>query len=212
MKQYQAYLFDWDGTLCQTLQVWLDILRSHYNKYDLHPTDAQIAALFGDWRAAEKLGLDAKSTDTFIAELEEISHAAIQKAPLYPQARETLQALQADGSKKLALVTSSIRKTIDTVLEHHNILEYFQSVVTGDDVTSHKPDPESLRFAAQQLGVDISDCVMIGDSDKDMLAAKNAGCDSILFYPPQHHLFHDKEYLTGLQPTHVITQLSQILS
>jgi phosphoglycolate phosphatase-like HAD superfamily hydrolase len=52
---------------------------------------------------------------------------------------------------------------------------------------------------------------MLGDSDKDLQAAQNAKTDSLLFFPKEHHLFHDRGQLEGLQPTHVVTSWRELI-
>lgn len=210
MKDYEAYLFDWDGTLSQTLDVWLRVLRTLYNKYGLYPSDTEIAQLFGDWEAAEKLGLASEKLPDFVKELEGAAHHAVSRATLYPGAKETLISLREQG-KKTALITSSVRVTIDAVLGHHDLVELFDVVITGNDVTEHKPNPESLLYTIKELGVSADESIMIGDSDKDILAAKNAKIDSMLFYPSSHETFYNKSYLQGLNPTYVIDNLRNII-
>ncbi len=210
MKEYQAYLFDWDGTLATTLDTWLKIIKQNYKKYGLFPDDATITADFGDWRAAEKRGLAPEKVDAFVEDLRKLAHNTIQSAPLYPHAKETIAKLRASG-KKTALVTSSTRETIDAVLEHHDLVDLFDIVVTGSEVENHKPHPESLAFAMKELGVSKPDSVMIGDSDKDLLAASNAGIDSILFFPDSHQTFHNRTKLEALNPIAVIADLQELV-
>ncbi|RTK94961.1 HAD family hydrolase [Candidatus Saccharibacteria bacterium] len=210
MKQYKAYLFDWDGTLAQTLEVWLRVERDLYRKYGLEITDKQIAESFGDWSAAEKFGLTGDDLRNFNKELPATAHEAVKVVPLYDHASQTLKNLKQSG-KKLALVTSSVRETIDAVLSHHELVELFDIVVTANEVTSHKPDPECILHALKELRVEVQEAVMVGNSDKDMQAAQNAKVDSVLFYPKSHETFHDKAKLMRFNPTRVIDQLDQLI-
>jgi phosphoglycolate phosphatase-like HAD superfamily hydrolase len=56
-----------------------------------------------------------------------------------------------------------------------------------------------------------SQAVMIGDSDKDLGAANNAGIDSILFYPPEHKKFYDLDKLRQLGPTYIVDDFRKIV-
>lgn len=210
MKQYQAYLFDWDGTLAQTLEVWLSIERDLYRKYGLSLTDSEIARSFGDWSAAEKFGLKGESLMAFNRELPKIAHEAISKTPLYPHVSKVLNGIK-DRGAKLALITSSVRETIDVVLAHNELVELFDLVVTADEVSEHKPHPEGILYVLESLGMAKDKAVMIGDSDKDLGAAQNAGVDSILFFPDSHRTFHDEKHLRKHNPTFVIDDLQKIL-
>jgi phosphoglycolate phosphatase len=62
------------------------------------------------------------------------------------------------------------------LLERLGILGRFQAVVAGDTLPEKKPHPAPLRHAAAQLGLDIADCAMIGDSASDIKASQAAGC------------------------------------
>lgn len=119
--------------------------------------------------------------------------------PLYSGVVEMLIRLK-DQHKKLALITSSERQVIDIVLSHHELVDLFDLVISVNDVKVHKPDPEGILFAIEKFGVDPADAVMIGDSDKDLGAAKNAKIDSILFYPESHELVYDRAYLESFNP------------
>lgn len=53
--------------------------------------------------------------------------------------------------------------------------EFFETVVTLDDVTMAKPDPEPVLLALKQLGSEPAEAIMVGDNYHDVLAGKNAG-------------------------------------
>jgi len=89
--------------------------------------------------------------------------------------------------------------------------QFFEVIISGDDVDNHKPHPEPLEKALAQLGGTKELAVMIGDSDKDVGAAQNFGVDSILFFPEEHHKFYHYETLRALKPTHIVDDFKQIL-
>ncbi len=211
MKDYDAYLFDWDGTLGQTLDNWLRILRGQANAYSLQVTDAQITAEFGNWDWALKYGLDSALRDKFVDEVREAAKAQNPLVAMYDDALRALQLLKARG-KKLALVSSTPAHVIDIALNHHQLAELFDVIIAGDRVTNHKPHPESIDLALQLLGgIKKSHALMLGDSDKDLLAANNAGIDSLLFYPSLHQLFYDRKYLESLGPRYTITAWQEFI-
>ena len=55
----------------------------------------------------------------------------------------------------------------------------FELIIGGDTLEKRKPDPLPLNYACQQLSVNANQCVMIGDSKNDILAAKAANIQSI---------------------------------
>lgn len=80
----------------------------------------------------------------------------------------------------LAIATNRGR-SIDQVLEHFSLKEYFSAVVTSHDVARPKPDPDMLLLAAEKLGVGPGRCLFIGDSELDMAAAQKAGMSFIAY-------------------------------
>ena len=103
-----------------------------------------------------------------------------------PGARELLAEV-ADAGIAHALVTSSQREFAEAVLASTGLR--FPVVVTGDDVTAHKPDPQPYLLAARLLGVDPGRCVALEDSPNGVASATAAGClviavPSLLPIPP----------------------------
>lgn len=202
MKQYDAYLFDWDGTLANTLSVWMTAIQRHYKQFDIHMTALEIGPLLGDW-AATCQPVPAQDRAAFRAVVEEEAGKNLHRLPLYPGVVELLQNLKTQH-KKLVLITTTKREVIDMVLAHHELIDYFDLIITGDEVQAHKPDPEGILFTLKRLGVAKDRAVMIGDSDKDLNAASNAGIDSILFYPKEHEAIHNLTHLQSFRPVATI--------
>jgi len=83
-------------------------------------------------------------------------------------------------------------------------------MVTVEDVANHKPHAEPIERALELIGGDPTSAVMIGDSDKDLGAARNAGIDSILFAPPDHDEIYDAEHLASFDPTHTCRSFADV--
>ena len=62
-----------------------------------------------------------------------------------------------------------------------HLKNYFKVEVLYEETKNHKPHPEPLLLAAQKLGIPPSECVYIGDSESDMIAAKDAGMRRIAY-------------------------------
>ncbi|HEX5727560.1 MAG TPA: HAD family hydrolase, partial [Longimicrobiaceae bacterium] len=99
-------------------------------------------------------------------------HGALGEGP-YPGVREMLAALRAAGYP-LGIVTGKGRSAWE-VTEAALGLGPFGVVVTDDDVSAPKPDPEGLRLAAAGLDVPAAACLYVGDSPGDLEAGRNAG-------------------------------------
>lgn len=200
MKDYAVYIFDWDGTLVDTLQVWLDVIQRNLERMDIElPIEALIAGL-GDWDDMIPFGFPAERLQEFAGPTRAEAKQELSKAPLFSGARETVELLKSKN-KKVALVSASHENTLPAVLAVHKLQDDFDVIVYGSDVKRHKPDPESVLLALERLGnPDKSTVVMLGDSHRDMGAARNAGIDRILYHPPSHHIIHDSENLQSFDP------------
>ena len=78
-----------------------------------------------------------------------------------------------------ALVTSSTRSEVDTILNHFNLRKYFSVIVTADDTQHSKPHPEGYLLTAKLLGIDPSHCTAIEDSPSGVQAAISANMQCI---------------------------------
>ena len=94
------------------------------------------------------------------------------------------------GKKTLALASSSYRDAVDGVLQGLNLAHYFKVIVSGLDVTRVKPAPDIFLAAADQAGAVASQCVVLEDAEKGVVAASQAGMLCIAV-PNAHTRHHD---------------------
>src|SRR5439155_19185592 len=79
----------------------------------------------------------------------------------------------------MGVMTGKGREVADVSLAAFGWANLFASVITGDEIDRPKPDPQGLLLVAQQLRVDASTCVYIGDAPADIRAGKAAGMSTI---------------------------------
>lgn len=82
--------------------------------------------------------------------------------------------LKAKGFR-LGLVSGSTRNQIGIILDRLQIKDEFDVIVSCDDITKSKPDPEGYMTAAKKLGIEAKDCLVFEDARTGILAAKSAG-------------------------------------
>ena len=93
---------------------------------------------------------------------------------LYPGVLEAIKAWHQQGVT-MAVVTNKPRQFVPDILQHFALDTFFPVIVGGDCLPQRKPSPEPLFFACEQLSVSASECIMIGDSQNDVGAARAAG-------------------------------------
>lgn len=78
------------------------------------------------------------------------------------------------GRKPMAVGTGSEHAMAEMLLQHLGLRDYFDVIVGADDVTKHKPEPETFLRCAELLGVRPDQCVVFEDADFGVEAAKRA--------------------------------------
>jgi phosphoglycolate phosphatase len=97
------------------------------------------------------------------------------RATLFPGVTEGLLALRAAG-RKLGVVTNKPRAFTVTLLRNLEVEGLFDAVIAGDEGLRRKPFGDMLRAAVNAMGARMDETLMIGDSENDVLAARDAGC------------------------------------
>ncbi|WP_022941841.1 phosphoglycolate phosphatase [Psychromonas hadalis] len=96
----------------------------------------------------------------------------------YPHVRSTLKILKAQGYR-LVIVTNKPFDFIEPILIGLQLEGLFELCLGGDSLPVRKPDPLPLLHVCEKLGVTVEQCVMVGDSKNDILAANAAKMQSI---------------------------------
>lgn len=210
MKQYTTYLFDLDGTLTNTGPTWLTIFRDGLADFDIKGlTDKQIAAHTHDWKEVVKLGVPEADLPTFIETAYARANERLPLAPLYDGVEDMLAALKKAG-KQIGIFTTMDRPILEPVVDRYNFDKTFDVIIAGTDVEHRKPHPAGVLAALKKLGKPANTAVYIGDKDTDILCGKNAGTDSILFYPADHTLMYDHDTLIASKPTFTIKHWEEL--
>ncbi|MDO9380045.1 MAG: HAD family phosphatase [Nocardioidaceae bacterium] len=185
-----AVLWDLDGTIVDTEPIWIAAEFDLAERHGATWTDADAERLIGHdllesgQFIKERMALDLEPeeiVEDLVAAV--LRHLASGDLEWRPGALELLAALRSSGVL-LGLVTMSYRSIVDRLLPHLPE-DVFDVVMTGDEVSAGKPDPEPYLAAARALGVDPRDCVAVEDSPTGARSAQAAGCH-VLAVP--HHV------------------------
>ena len=175
MRKLRALLFDLDGTLVDSAEANDTAYSRALGEFGATVAPEDVARCAGGrhWREflPELLArADVRCDPAQVAE---------RKGELYRQMVAELRvngALLALASSvrpvmKTALITTASRENVSAVLDHFALREFFDVVITGDDVVHHKPDPEAYRLALTRLELDAAECIAFEDSDVGVASA-----------------------------------------
>ncbi|AMR32227.1 haloacid dehalogenase [Mucilaginibacter sp. PAMC 26640] len=183
----KAFIFDLNGTMVNDMpyhatawkRVANEVLGGTFTdaeiKQNMYGKNAEVLVrLFGKDRFTDA-EMDRLSQD----KEEQYRREYINELQLLPGLQNFLDKAYQAGIP-MAIGSAAITSNIDFVLDNLNIRHYFKAIVSADDVTHSKPDPESFLKPAQLLGVKPENCIVFEDVPKGAEAAKNAGMKAII--------------------------------
>lgn len=170
-----------DGTLIDSEPYWIEAEIALAERFGVNWTHADGLTLVGNALDASAQVLIARGIPLSAAEIIDtlvnaVAARAAESMPWMPDARALLDDAVAAGIP-CALVTMSIGALVDQFIGEAG--DVFTVVVTGDQVSRGKPDPEAYLLAAARLGVNPRDCVAIEDSPVGVHAAHASGATTI---------------------------------
>ncbi len=181
MKEYDIYLFDADGTLTDTAELIYKNYCNTCREYGKpEPSREAVVTTIGiPLKRQMELFIGALDDDGFTEAA--AVHMQWQTANysnyirLFEGIEPMLAALKERG-KKLAVVTSRRRESLVRYLDHCGVTSYFEHLITPEDTTVHKPQPEPVLEALSRF--DEGSALFIGDSRFDMECGEAAGVDT----------------------------------
>jgi HAD superfamily hydrolase (TIGR01509 family) len=111
----------------------------------------------------------------------ELYYEILKSTPVFNKTIDLLKQIHTLGIK-VALCTSSSKKSTNSLLISLGIKDLFQEIVTTEDYSSRKPNPEPYIVTATKLGLKPSDCLVVEDSEVGLKAALNAGMKCVIIY------------------------------
>ena len=178
MTRIDAVVFDLDGVLVQTEELWDDVrerlTRERGGRYDAEAQRAMMGMSSLEWSQymSEELGVP-EPPEAISAEVVRRMEARYrERLPLVEGAREAVERLAARWP--LGLASSSNRPLIDAVLELAGLTERFAATVSSEEVPRGKPAPDVYLEAAARLGADPAGCAAIEDSHTGIRSARAA--------------------------------------
>jgi HAD superfamily hydrolase (TIGR01509 family) len=188
----EAVIFDLDGVLVQTEEIWDDVREAyaaeHGAQYDAEAQRAMMGMSSLEWSAYmnEELGMPFEPAEISAEVVRRMEARYRERLPLIEGAVEAVGRLAARWP--LGLASSSNRPLIDAVLELSGLAPFFAATVSSEEVERGKPAPDVYLECARRLGVAPTTCAAIEDSHAGIRSAKAAGMRVVAIpnptYPP----------------------------
>jgi len=206
-KQYRLAVFDWEGTLSDTLGQILNCVAQEAQRLQFGNLDEDLARQYVDLglvNAIRKLfpHLDVNQHQQLLAAVQQSMLSKHADVYLMPGARDIVQKLAAQGMA-LAIASNKSHAGLQRALQQTGLSDYFKVTRTAGQLAA-KPDPEMLEEILQECMIPASDALMIGDSVNDIQMASSIHVDAVgvNFYHQQNEslyaagalaVFHDFE-------------------
>ena len=207
-NRFDTILFDNDGTLLDTRELIDKSFIHTFEKFrpDYKLTEEELDSFFGPtlYQTFSKYGENGEEIQEMIKyyrEFNEPNHDIYAKP--FPGAKELLKKLNKKGYK-IGVVSSKKNNLLNHGLEHFELSQYIDIVVGADDVSKHKPEPDSILFAKEKLNG--KNVLYVGDTLNDILAAKNAKVKSVGVLYIKH-----PEIMLEAKPDYAISNLLELL-
>ena len=179
--RYKLVIFDWDGTLMDSIGLIVDSMHVAGEAHGFETTDKAVKDIIGLSLMNGIKILYPQANDTQLLEIQqtyaEYYIANSHSTPLFEPIEHMLQTLQQQG-KTLAVATGKKRKGLDRVLDASDSHDYF-AITRCADESGSKPDPQMLTDTMDYTQQQVSDAVFIGDSIYDIQMATALGMTSI---------------------------------
>lgn len=198
-KQKSFFIFDFDGTLVDLEELNISCFReAFFEVHGITMTDKDYVNLIagsgakgGTRQYLEAKNLDISTYDEIVKRMRAKKDTKMRDninayVTLKPGVNEYLEYLYSKNIP-MAVGTSSLHRYVEAAKSEFGWVQYFPIVVTSEDVTHTKPDPEIFLKTMQKLGGQLIDTLIFEDSGNGIEAAKRSGMDFIALHTPGYN-------------------------
>jgi beta-phosphoglucomutase family hydrolase len=196
--KYKAFLFDMNGTMIDDMQYHIQAWHRILNELG--------AGISMERMKEECYGKNDELLERIFPgrfSPEEKNKMSLEKEKQYQDSfrphlklLDGLEEVLAKAKKddiKMAIGSAAIMFNIDFVVDELHIREYFDALISADEVRVSKPDPETFLVCAEKIGVAPENCLVFEDSPKGVQAAERAGMDCAVITS-----LHEQEDFDGI--------------
>ncbi|MGD9379484.1 MAG: HAD family hydrolase [candidate division WOR-3 bacterium] len=173
----RAVLFDLDGVLIDSYYAWFHQFQQALLHFGFAPvTEEEFRKQWGHSTDHDvKMFMPGRTSNEVRQYFSDHYHEYVHYLRLEPGAERILRFVD-ELELRIGCVTNSHRPIVRETLAHFRLADYFETVVTADDVPQPKPAPAMIHQACEHLGARPGQTVFLGDTLTDAAAAGNAGC------------------------------------
>ena len=205
-------IFDFDGTIANTNDVIIETWKATFKRFHGYEIETRKAEVFFGETLRDTV------TEQFPDyEYEEVrdyyrdyqDNNSTSSVYVFPGVGELIETLKQRGHK-IGIATSRTTNSLGRYLRRLGIEHFPDVIVAMEDVTKHKPDPESVIKTLEKFGANPDEAIMLGDIKYDIGSANAAGVDSVLI-GWSHYVDEDAMQREGFVPTHKIAKPEELL-
>ena len=191
VQNSKAIIFDCDGTLVDSMPVHYVAWHETMNRYGISFPEDRFYSLGGvpSDRIIEILASEQGLKLDAVSVAHEKEQAFLDKIELLVPIEAVVEIVRQNrGVKPIAVASGGFLPVILRQLQQMAMHDWFDAIVTAEDTSKHKPEPDVFLEAARRLGTAAEHCVVFEDADLGVEAARRAGMHCIdvrTFYTPQ---------------------------
>ena len=183
IKNYKGLIFDLDGTLINSMPyhalAWKQVAYEHGFDIDVNDIYAMGGSASRDIAAFYKnKGEPVGDIDEYVKRKIDIFQENIPKIEVFQKIFNELKEAKSLGIR-IAIGTGTRTANATRILKEKDLFDYIDALVTADDVTRHKPNPDTFLVAAKRLELEPQDCLVFEDGQLGIKAALRGGFDCI---------------------------------
>lgn len=184
LNEFDIFLFDFDGTLFDTLESSIYVFEEAYKHIGIKVNHDEVLGYTREPipNSYKRLVGSMEGYPSFIKDIDDLVHSqkVVDMTKIYSETAEILKFLKAN-KKIVGIVTSNSKKHVIDILNKFGLASYFDVIVGNREAPNPKPSPEPILKALELLGEHNKEKVVyIGDALNDVIAATNAGVTPIL--------------------------------
>ncbi len=214
LNDVEAVLFDFEGTLVNfqwnlagAVQETVEMLKVSGFPMDRIQSRKYSALMKEAMETASRVSRSPDEVKEKIGAIyDRYDEDALTRWTLRPKARDFLSAIKGKGVKT-GLVSNVGKKALEKALQKTNILQFFDVIISRNDVQNLKPSGEGIDLALNRLQVTEENSLFIGDSLDDIHAAKEAGLRVIIILGGEN----PKPELLSAKPDYLINDFGELL-